>query len=127
MIRVDSSNVTNNIKHRYEQYESKAFKIFQYYATEAMKYMMAVQGSAAKGTKGAFWTNHTFKAVNAFLTEAWQVPTKTMGVNFLYRRTPWYTDTLENDHEGRFAAIPTMLERFEPLIIRDLQALYGDE
>ncbi len=126
MIRVETDQATNAIKHAYDQYEKKAYAIFKFYSIEIVKYMMRVQGNASAGTKGAFWTNHTFKAVNAFMTEAWQVPTKTMGVNMLYRRTPWYTDLLENGHDGRFAAIPTLLKVFEPLIIRDLEILYGE-
>lgn len=127
MVRVNTDAFANSIKHAYDEYEKKAYEIFKYYAVEIVKHMMRVQGGAPKGSKGAFWTNHTFKAVNAFLTEAWQVPTKTMGVNLLYRATPFYTDILENGHGGKFAAIPTLMATFEPLIIKDLQILYGEK
>jgi hypothetical protein len=126
MVRIKAGYDKSMIQHIFDRYERKAYKIFQYYAIEIVKYMMQVQGSAPAETKGAFWTNHTFKAVKAFMAEAWQVPTKTMGVSLFYRRTPFYTESLENEHEGRFAAIPTLLEVFEPLIINDLKRLYGD-
>jgi hypothetical protein len=126
-VQVNSTAVVRNIRITYEQYERKAYDIFKFYSIEIMKYMMLVQGSVPAETKGAFWTNHTFRAVNAFFAKAWQVPTLVMGVNLSYKPDPWYTELLEHGHDGRFAAIPTLLEKFEPLIIRDLQILYGEK
>ncbi len=125
MVRVDTTAFESGIKHTYDKYEAKAFDLFQWYAVEIVKYMMIVQGGVPEGIKGAFWTNHTYRAVKAFLSSAWQVPTKVMGVTMEYRRTPWYTEVLEHGHGGKFAAVPRLIERFEPLIIADLQKLYG--
>ena len=125
-VRVDSTGVEARIKHTYDRYEREAYLIFRFYAVEIVKYMMMVQGSAPAETKGAFWTNHTFKAVKAFIANAWQVPSKTMGLTMEYRRTPFYTENLERDFGGRFAALPRLLATFEPLIIADLQKLYGE-
>jgi len=123
--RIDTYPFQRRIVAVFETYERKAYDIFAHYATEAMKYMQMVQGNAGKGERGAFWTNHTFRAVEAFFAKAWQVPTKRIGVNFKYKPDPFYTDILETGHGGRFAALPTILKVFEPLIIKDLQRLYG--
>jgi len=122
---VGEANVKRRIKQSFEVYERDAYNIFKFYAAEIMRYFAQVQLNVAVETKGSFWTNHTFKAAKAFFAKAWQVPGY-MGVTLAYTKDPWYTEVLEYGHNEFFAAFPSLIKRFWPMIIADLKNLYGD-
>ena len=127
---VGEANIKRRIKQTFAEYERQAYDIFAFYAAEIMRYFAQVQLSVAAETKGEFWTNHTFKAAQAFFAKAFQVPgkggTALMGVTLAYTADPFYTEVLEFGHGGFFAAFPSLIERFFPMIIEDLKKLYGD-
>jgi len=118
---INMSVVNARIKLAFDEYEREAYNIFKYYAIEAMIYFNSVQTSAGAEQKGAFWTNHTFKAATGFFAKAFQVPGN-MGLTFANSTS--YAVDLEEGYEGRFASFPTLLARFEPLIMADLRTLY---
>ncbi len=120
---VGTAAVAERIKITFDEYEREAFKIMQSYAAEAMVYFAAVQTRVGSEQKGMFWTNHTLRAAQDFFAKAYQVP-GSMGVTFANSRD--YAVYLEQDYDGRFASFPTMLSRFMPLIMHDLQILYGE-
>lgn len=116
----------DSIKASFDDYERQAYDIFKFYAGEIMAYFTVNQTNVPAEIKGAFWTNHTFKAAKSFFTKAYQVPSKYIGMNLNYHSDPFYTKYLEFGHEGRFSAIQPLLDRFYPLVIHDLQVLYGE-
>lgn len=121
---VNQAVVSKRIVQQFESYDREAYEIFKYYAIEAMIYFDTVQTSIAAEEKGMFWTNHTFKAATGFFAKAFQVPGR-MGLTF--GNTTSYAKRLEEDFGGKYAAFPHMLERFWPMILRDLRILYGDK
>ena len=128
MIKLDYSDAVARITENLDAKEKEAYKIFKYYAAEIMQYFMHVQGSAPAETKGAFWTNHTFKAVEGFIAYAFTTPNAVNGRNIglTLKNKTWYAVYLEHGHGGKFASFPTLLEVFYPQIEADLKILYGD-
>lgn len=104
----------------FDSYEREAYNIMKYYAIEAMKYFDYVQGSVPAEEKGMFWTNHTFQAAQGFFAKTYQVPGR-MGITF--GNTTWYAKKLEEGFDGRFASFPTLLLRFYPMVLHDLQQI----
>jgi len=120
---VNTAAVVGRIGIVFDRYEAEAFKIFKFYAAETLIYFMQVQGAAPAESRGKYWTNHTFEAVQGFFAKAFQVPGR-MGITLA--NTTSYARNLEEDYGGEFAAFPDLMERFYPLIIEDLKRLYGD-
>jgi len=128
MIRfLNLNEALDGIKAEVKDYEKEIEQIFQWYANQAVLYFIAVQTSAPAETKGAFWTNHTFKAARAFYTKVIYITGDSVRLIFTYEKDPSYTRALEYDFDERFAALPTMLARFAPMVIKDLKTLFGDE
>lgn len=125
MIRlVNAAAVSDRIVVAFDRYEREAYNIMKFYAAQATAYFMQVQGSVGPEQRGKFWTNHTMKAVEGFFSKAFQVPGN-IGVTFA--NSTFYAKYLEENYDGKYAALPTILETFYPLILRDLKVLYGDE
>lgn len=121
---VGTAAVVARINATFASYEREAYNIAKFYAGQITAYFMQVQGSAGAEQKGAFWTNHTFKAVQGFFAQAYQVPGANIGITL--GNTTSYTKYLEENYGGKYAALPTLIERFYPLYIADLKRLYGD-
>ena len=122
---IGEANLVARISQTFDEYNREAYNIFKWYAGEAATYFAREQTSLGPEARGEFWTNHTMKAAEAFFTKAWQVPGR-MGVSFAYTKEPWYTSELEEEFGGKYAALPKIMARFYPLIMRDLAILYGD-
>ena len=124
---IGEAAVTKRIKVIFDEYNKEAYNIFKAYAAEIMVYFMEVQGNIPAEVQGKFWTNHTFGAVMGFFAQAWQVPHGSeAAIGLTLGNTTWYAELLENDYGGRFASFPHLLERFQPMIMFDLQMLYGE-
>ncbi len=114
-----------------EQFESKrleTFKIFNHYAKEVVSYFSQVQTSIPKDEMGKFWTNRTHKAAKSLFTQALARKGELV-LNIEYDGdAPWvkYLEGEEGTLGTRFAALPSIVERFVPFIVADLKALYGD-
>lgn len=119
--------VNKHIKDTFDEYERYAFDIFKHYAAEIIKYFLNVQTIIPAETKGEFWTNHTFKAAKSFLAHIYQSDEKTIGLIMDYdtNLAPYVKD-LEFYHDQRFAALPSLLNKFYPMIEHDLKMLYGE-
>lgn len=120
---VNTAAIADRIVLEFARYEREAYDIIKFYAAEAMAYFMQVQGSIPAESRGEFWTNHTFEAVQGFFAKPFQVPGK-MGLTFANSTS--YAKYLEENYNGEFAAFPKLLARYYPLIERDLKILYGD-
>lgn len=120
---IGEAAVVDRIKVAFDEYEKEAYKIFQYYAGEMMIEFAMLQKSIPAEQRGAFWTNHTFKAANNWLAKAWQVP-GSMGITVANFQD--YAERLETDFEMRFASFPYFMDKYEPFILHDLRVLYGE-
>lgn len=121
---VNQAAVASRIRIEYERRHKEAYAIMQFYAIQAMIYFKEVQTDTPAEERGAFWTNHTFMAATGFFAKAFQVPGS---VGLTFANTTSYAKDLEEGFDGRFASFPTLLAKFEPLILRDLQILYGGQ
>ena len=128
MIRIIvNDQFTPTLKSIFRAKEKEAFKIFEFYAVEAVKYFLLAQGG------NRFWTNRTFKALRSFIANAF-VRENEIVLRFAYDGTAInkysneeYTKYLETMQGGRFAALPSIIEAIAPMLIRDIKLLYGDE
>ena len=127
MIRLVINNQLGSfIEDSFRNKEEETYRIFSHYVAEATSYFMSKQGGEA------FWTNHTFKAMNSFFSKAFARKGELV-LGFYYdgsaRRNDKgneYTQYLEGGHEGRFAALPSIVNEIAPRLIADLKRLYGD-
>ena len=127
MVRfINLNDFLGDIDKDFRAYEKEIDKIFQWYANEAVLYFIAVQTSAPAESKGAFWTNHTFRAAKAFYTNVFKVDKEFIALEFTYKKDVDYVKYLEHDHDERFAALPAMLAKFAPMIMKDIRSLFGD-
>lgn len=129
MISIRFRDITGDvgkIEKETHTFEQEIQQIFKWYSVQAVLYFNAVQTSAPAEAKGAFWTNHTFKAARAFFTDVIYIKNDSITLKFAYDQEPEYVKYLEYYNDERFAALPTMLERFAPMMIRDLKSLFGD-
>jgi len=124
---VINNNLGDALKSQLASKEEELLKIFEFYAGEVVVYFLSVQGSAPKESKGAYWTNHTFKAVKAFFAEAYKRDNELVLNMEFNKRIASYVEFLEEGHSGRFASLPSLVAKIAPLIIRDVKLLYGDE
>ena len=116
-----------DIMEQFREKEKETIAIFNFYKVEVLKWFQMAQGSAPSETMGRFWANHTFKAVEALFTEVIQSKGEII-LNIEYNtKHADYVKYLEYDNEGRFAALPTILDKFSDALIRDIKLLYGDE
>ncbi len=129
MITSDSSGAYIHVKKTLNAKNQEAFKIFAKYAADIMAYFATVQGSAPAESQGAFWTNHTFKAVEGFFVYPFSTPMsgdlKFRNVGLTIKNKTWYAYFLEFAHDKRFASFPKLLEVFLPKIEADINVLYG--
>ena len=121
-----TEKVISNILKQFEQKELEAYDIFNFYARQIMLYFLQVQGNASKGTKGAFWTNRTYDAAKSFLANAF-VERGVIGLKISYPDKLHYAKYLEYYHDKRFAAFPTIIDKYWDAIITDIKRLYGDQ
>lgn len=120
-------NVGNRIRNTFDEYSHEAFLIYKYYAAEIVKYFITVQTSQSAEVKAEFWTNHTFKAAKSFFARAYQSQGKIIGITLNYNTSlAPYVTYLENYYGGRFAALPSLIDKFYPMIEHDLKVLYGE-
>ena len=120
-------NVSNRIKNAFDEYEREAFNIFKFYAAEIVKYFILVQTSLPAETRAEFWTNHTYKAAKSFFATAYQSRGKTIGLRMDYDTSlAPYVQYLEFYFGERFAALPSLIDKFYPMIEHDLKVLYGE-
>ena len=104
--------------------ETEVYFIFRKYAVLSMEYFAQLQLNAGKGVKGAFWTNRTLRAAESFYAVQFTTG-RYIGMDMGHNMT--YSPSLEYDHGGEFAALPTMMNELTPLIMKELKALYGDK
>ena len=126
MIQVVINNQLGSfIEDSFRSREEETYRIFNHYAAEAIRYFIRMQGSEA------FWTNHTFKALKSFFAKAFARKGELV-LGFYYdgsarnKKGVEYTQFLEGGHEGRFAALPSIVNEIAPMLIKDLKVLYGD-
>lgn len=107
--------------------EKEVFKIFEFYAVEAIRYFLIQQNG------GVFWTNRTYKALRSFIAYAF-IRKNEIVLRFAYDGTARdkytnkeYTQYLETMQEGKFAALPSIIDEIAPMLIKDIKRLYGDE
>jgi len=123
---VINDSLGDYFREQFKLREKESLAIFHYYKVEVLKWFQMVQGGAPSGTTGRFWTNHTFKAVEALFTEVLANRSEII-LNIEYNTGHAdYVKYLEEAHNLRFAALPTILNKFADALIRDLKMLYGD-
>ena len=121
------TKVINYIEESSEEQINYAFDIFNHYAAEVVKYFIQVQTEIPAETRGDFWTNHTFKAAKAFFTSTRRdKDSMVLTMTYNLSKAP-YIEDLELHYQQRFAALPSLLNKFYPMIVKDLKMLYGDE
>ena len=120
------NTIAKDIEDDFKDRSNEAFDIFKFYAAEVVKYFLLVQASLPAEVKGEFWTNHTFKAARAFFAHSYKEK-DIIGLIMDYETNlAPYIKYLEFYYGKRFAALPPLLERFYPMILHDIQVLYGD-
>ena len=98
----------------------QAYAIARRWAAETLNYFVSNQRSIVG--RGEFWTNRTYRAAEEFFTEAF-IERSSVGYRIV-NAVP-YGIYLELDHGRRFSAIRPLMQRFYPLFLADMQALYG--
>ncbi|RLI54172.1 MAG: hypothetical protein DRP09_13805 [Candidatus Thorarchaeota archaeon] len=124
---LDGTGLMNSVQAQFDRKKTVLNALFRHYSVEILKWMQMQQGGAPSETMGRFWTNHTFKAVESLFTQVIKSKEE-MVLNIEYdTRHASYVKYLEYDHNGRFAALPTILNTFADALINDLRILYGDD
>lgn len=124
---IDVNGLDHVIRRQFDEKKVETLAIFNYYKIEVLKWFQMAQGSAPAETMGRFWTNHTFKAVEALFTEVIQSKNEIVLNTEYDLNKAHYAKFLEEDFNGRFAALPSILDKFADALIRDIKLLYGEE
>jgi hypothetical protein len=118
--------VGKDISDTFDDYYDYTYDIFNHYAAEIVKYFIRVQTEVPAEVKGQFWTNHTFKAAKSFFAHAYR-ENDIIGLIMDYETSlAPYVKYLEFYYGERFAALPSLIEQFYPMIEHDLRVLYGE-
>lgn len=126
-IQVVINNLMGNyLQEQFKKREEEAYRMFNHYAAEIVKYFMNIQGG------NGFWTNRTYALIKSFYSQV-LASKEELVLQFGYTGAAKnkyteeeYAKYIEYDHGGKFAALPTILHKFADLLIKDLKILYGD-